>query len=146
MIDLTQLLPWPRSVDRFNVITETLMSDASQFIVCGSISTKKLHTKPRDLIHNLHAVSNTFQCHVNDENTCEKVNCISAVGNFFFGNEGNFRFTRQLFECCEHELDCSGYPSHVYSPWQCLGKGTRSISLHRKRTIVLYLSCLLSHL
>jgi len=57
----------------------------------------------------------------NKTQTCDQEKCISAVGNFFF-NSKDYRYTRRLFECCEHEQQCDGLPSHIYSPWQCLGK------------------------
>jgi len=64
----------------------------------------------------------SVSCHVDEEQQCKKDSCVSAVGNFFFGNNGEFRFTRQVFECCEHSDSCFGYPGHVYSPWNCLEK------------------------
>ena len=71
----------------------------------------------------LELIVNCLQCHVDEEQQCKKASCVSAVGNFFFGNNGEFRFTRQVFECCEHSDNCFGYPGHVYSPWNCLEKG-----------------------
>jgi len=59
------------------------------------------------------------KCHI-DNGTCDREGCISAVGQFFFANGGNFEFTSNLFKCCEHEHKCTGYPAHIYSPWECL--------------------------
>jgi len=61
----------------------------------------------------------SISCHI-DNGTCDREGCISAVGQFFFANGGNFEFTSNLFKCCEHEHKCTGYPAHIYSPWECL--------------------------
>jgi len=57
-----------------------------------------------------------------DTGSCDKDACITSVGNFFFGNDHDFTHTRRLFECCEHEDSCAGFPDHIYAPWKCLGK------------------------
>ena len=84
---------------------------------------------------------NGFQCHVDEEQQCKKASCVSAVGNFFFGNNGEFRFTRQVFECCEHSDYCFGYPGHVYSPWNCLEKGLSNCNLVFTSALDPFYSC-----
>ena len=59
---------------------------------------------------------------MDDSSQCDKIKCVSAIGDFFFNRNGLFYYSQQLFQCCPNSETCFGNLAQVFSPWACLGK------------------------